>query len=329
MKHQAALGNTITRLATVEDALGPAEGRFFGSGYKRVRQDITIDKVRSGSFTGRLNLTMPADWSTKGTTEQLPHASTIDVIVTAALIGEYLVQLRTGRETRCWVEQLTVRAPVKPAEGNSMSLSVSGTVLEYTEGSTKARIDIGEFKAEIVVSHEVAPTSISDTEAAVDLPSITPVRPHLYREAFRHHNTSVRDVDVDFAAQQAFSRLVTVFDTGTNSGSVAGIDAGDSASVNLIDAFCEALQVGQILLYDLDDLERSTSNTLWMRRLRIQADGPAARTLGPRSSTALDKAAVVEKGGSVWRTADVRYSRPGTSLVCSVAHRIGRSQDRG
>ncbi|MGC0367271.1 hypothetical protein ABH922_005323 [Rhodococcus sp. 27YEA15] len=321
MANRSSDSYTTIQTATADDYLGPFGGRFFGSGYKRVRQDISIGPMFAGSFAGELSLTMPDQWSTKGAARQLPHASSIDIIVAAALLGEHSARLRKV-EGPCWTEELTIRAPVAPEEGAAINLAVSGESHVAGDDRTITTADIGGFKAQITVAHHATNSEeIANTESEANRPVTT--APHPYVDGFRHHINTVSNLEIDFDGNNATSQLLTERDTENTA--VVGVDASPGvASVHLIDAFCEALQVGQILLYDLDNLQRATSNTLWMRRLRIRAQAPEFRVPNVKSVTDLQKLSLVAIQKETWRTADIRYRRPGIELTCSVAHKIAQ-----
>jgi len=89
-----------------------------------------------------------------------------------------------------------------------------------------------------------------------------------------------------------------------------------AAEATMIDLFVAALQLGQVLLYRLDGLERAASNTLWMRRTVIE---PTNDRTG-RFTTALENERRLENAAGTWRSADVVAAHSGLALRCSVAH---------
>ncbi|WP_369523618.1 AvrD family protein [Micrococcus luteus] len=69
---------------SIEDVLGPAEGRFFGRGYLGVRHILQGDPTvnPSGSTTAMAEVRYPEAWSldASGKTRE-PHLSTLDAVI--------------------------------------------------------------------------------------------------------------------------------------------------------------------------------------------------------------------------------------------------------
>jgi hypothetical protein len=90
----------------------------------------------------------------------------------------------------------------------------------------------------------------------------------------------------------------------------------------VIDAFVVTLQVGQILLYELDQLDRADSNTLWMRHTEIRW-GPQPRPSVPdATTTTITKPRILSRDAARWRVADIHGDVYGVVVRCAVAHRL-------
>ncbi|MFI0264771.1 AvrD family protein [Streptomyces sp. NPDC017056] len=104
----------------------------------------------------------------------------------------------------------------------------------------------------------------------------------------------------------------------------AGLDGELLESISMIDAFVAALQLGQVLLYELDGLTRAQSNTLWMRSTHITRAGASRPWHGSEPiTTSLQAAkALPTAAGETWRTADVVSAVGDLTVRCAVAHRL-------
>lgn len=96
--------------------------------------------------------------------------------------------------------------------------------------------------------------------------------------------------------------------------------------VTFIDAFVSLLQLGQVLMYELDGIDRGRSETLWMQRLVLR---PSSHYEG-RTSTA-DKALaklritdhqLLALPSGKWRNVDFAGDLGGIDLSATFAHRI-------
>jgi hypothetical protein len=117
---------TGIRFDSIDDCLGPATGRFFGDGFRRVVHRIADITVRPGdNGRGRVDakagLRYPPDWSTKSTDVTLrPHLSSVDALLIAVRLGEmYLTHthgLDRSQRRRMWLRRCTMKTPSAPQE---------------------------------------------------------------------------------------------------------------------------------------------------------------------------------------------------------------------
>jgi hypothetical protein len=91
----------------------------------------------------------------------------------------------------------------------------------------------------------------------------------------------------------------------------------------MVDCFVTSLQLAQVLLYEMDAMQRSDSSTLWMRHTRIDAAGPprATRENVPLT-TSLTNTCLLEMDGGLWRTSDIIGQLGCVQLRCAVAHML-------
>ena len=79
----------VRRFSSIDDYLGPAAGRFFGSGYRRVAYRLhgtdTTQHAAGERLRATAEIAYPTDWSKKATATALkPHLSTIDALIVGA-----------------------------------------------------------------------------------------------------------------------------------------------------------------------------------------------------------------------------------------------------
>jgi hypothetical protein len=299
------------RLVTVDDALGPRKSRFFGEGFKRVSHRLDDIAVRpateGGEITAAAGLELPRNWSRKGVAEQPPHLSTIDAMLFAAqLCGLYLAHthgLSGGDGFR--VRRAALRAGNRPQEDRLDRFTVRAEHLGTAPGDPAvSRFDcrIGALTVVLAVEHggEPVPTLLPGyyTDPAA-LPGHWNTAP--FGASHRGRTQLLSDVDVDSKALRADADLTL---------------GPGSAEATMIDLFVAALQLGQVLLYDLDRLERADSNTLWMRRTVIEPTSHRTK----RFTTVLENERRLDNAAGTWRSADVVAVQSGFALRCSVAH---------
>ena len=314
-------------LSTVDDYLGPGEKRFFGCGFRRVGYRVSeiestctdTGELRAESTVG---LAYPADWSRKNASRDLrPHFSTIDALVLAVEASELALTDAYGPELgRLWVRRVRISAGTKPQEDlGRLPIRLTGRTEnkgDRADSVTDCRIGTMRVRTDLVHA-EVTPrpgTRRYDTPSTV----LGPAADRYYGEGFKAWSQEIRDVRIDRGALRAAAHLALSPDDSLVTPTVRS-----APSVSMVDGFVTALQLAQVLLYDLDDVRRADSETLWMRQTVLTC---ARQELpcpdGVDVATWLENAERISMGGALWRTADIVGDIGGIELRSAVTHRL-------
>ncbi|WP_415950010.1 AvrD family protein [Streptomyces sp. KLOTTS4A1] len=316
----------ILRISSADDELGNREGRFFGEGFKRVTHvltDITI-RTTTDEVPGRVDATaglgIPGTWSRKGDTQQRPHLSTIDAMLFAAqLTGLYAAHSFGLPPTSPFlIRSLVIKAGPAPDEESLDSFAVFAThhstndIAALGRRLTTMDCGIGSMTVRVVVEHAVT-AEASRAEGFYarpeDLPGPWNDAPYGASHLGRHQFLDAIEADIE--AHTASAELsITTDPDGTRRAALPP---------TMIDLFTAALQLGQILLYRLDGLDRATSNTLWMRGTTI-APSAGDSTDDGRFHVELAKPAKLPTSRGTWRTGQIVATVAGKRLTCNVAH---------
>lgn len=327
----------LTVHASIDDYLGPAPTRFFGNGYRRIGQrlsDLFWDPER-GTLLATAGVVYPRDWSVKQTTTPIaPHLSTIDALVFAAQLAEAGLTARHGllplRRQTMWLRRVEIRAGSAPKEDGLAGFPVSADVKDAVDATGSL---LGHHSVVVCrIAHMTVRCTVEHPALAAggQLPA-GPLPADLFGDAARRpygtgyltHRQSITNLVADRteALPRASATVVTSAGEGDPPGE--GLEGAYQPGMSLVDAFVIALQMGQVLLYELDGLTRADSSTLWMRRTVLEAASPV-RPVGEPTlvETVLDDAQVVESRGATWRSADIVSDCGGIRLRCSVTHRL-------
>ncbi|GAB7103047.1 AvrD family protein [Streptomyces phaeofaciens JCM 4814] len=340
------------RLDSVDDVLGERHTRFFGEGFKRVSYslaDITVvpDATGTGDATGTTGSTgaagspgaegstgqvhatvgihLPDTWSRKGETLQRPHLSTLDgMIVAARLTGVYVAHARRlPADARFRVRGLRIKAGNAPDEEGLERFRVSArlrstVVSPDAPGQSITTMDctVGAMSVQVEAEHPTGEEHFAEGSYADSAELDGPWNTAPFGVSHHERAQYLEDVRADASEGTADARLTLV----------DGQDVAKGQGPTAVDLFVCALQLGQVLLYELDDLTRAESNTLWMRRTTIEAvpasDGP--RSDGPRSDdrfrVALGRSTALPTAEGTWRTAVITASLGDLRMSCNVAH---------
>ncbi|MFE0328198.1 AvrD family protein [Streptomyces sp. NPDC003753] len=328
-------------LDSVDDYLGPAEKRFFGSGFRRVsyrydKVEVTPGPGARADLAGRMDVVYPGDWSTKAKHGDLrPHLSTVDGVIIAVHLSEVTLthtlgltpeSRRAGR-----VLEVRIKAGTTPDE-DLTGLPVRTTLLGSApvpggDGDTVSRLETraGAMRVRTQLRHprDVHATG-SPAQAAYASPEelLGPADRQYYGTGFAARTQSVRKVAVDVAN----ARAEAVVDVAQEPGTVLATEGTEGIYqpfLGLVDTFVTSLQLGQILLYETDGVSRGASNTLWMRTTAMTAGvEPDPIRYETPLSVRLENSALLQRDDETWRAADIVGDLAGNTVRCSVAHRL-------
>ena len=340
---------------SIDDCLGPAGQRFFGSGYRRVGYTMRGGVLRSTSSGVRLTATAhvghPRDWSVKGGGRpQRPHLTTLDAIVLATRAGELCAARAHGldraQRNRTRLRRIDVKAAPAPVEAGLEDVAVdirllasappvsgrpepgaavpAGTLLSTVDGR------VAGMRVRIVLEHDAGDLPGTHRAGWLPMPDGVPAhrRPGAFGRGYAGGWQSIRHVILDLADASARAQVCL----GTGAAPPAPpASAGRSASSrppSAIDSFVVALQLGQALLYEIDEIPRAESDTLWMRHTTI-IDEVAAATASPAApgepvvaTARLCDPVLVTSRDATWRTATIDADLAGIRTRCAVAHRL-------
>jgi hypothetical protein len=337
------LSSPIGKYKSIDDVLGPRETRFFGDGFRRVRHEIRDIAVSPGpdgraSLAARARIIHPDVWSRKGSMDQRPHLSTIDVLVIAAQLSEVLLarELRLSPAQRriAILRAVRIKAGRSPVEQEMGDLALTARFLEDQDDPRSARksmtiCTVGNLRAECEVIHPAGEGG-SPGHDEVAAAYAGDLQPGVYSGGFRKRRQLLEDIEADFSENRARARLRTTFLEGTPARR-EGLDASLYFAASAVDCFAATLQLGQLLLYQLDGVPRELSNTLWMRDTAVELDPSRGRLAAESPVTAsLERLRLLENSkGETWRTSDIVGELHGTKVRCSVAHRIPKNIQKG
>lgn len=316
-------------LPAVDDILGPAGTRFFGRGFRRV--GYQLGEVRSGCSeyapwaSATIDVNYPSDWSRKAVgTDLRPHFSTIDALVLSAQLTELCLQSAKDPAvlTDGWLRKVRITAGGKPQE-DLVGLKATArrkSVVAGEDGLEISVIDaaIGAMRVQSEVVHPAAALTPGEWEHENDLLGV-PEEQRYYGAGFKAREQRIRDLEV-----QDKVRANAVLDLSEDGPAASsGLEAAHQPSASMVDAFVTALQLAQVMMYDLDNVRRQDSDTLWMRQTTMTAAEPK-RAWGADIpvTTELADPALLQMGADTWRTFTVLAEVAGITVRSAVTHRL-------
>ncbi|MEV7596085.1 AvrD family protein [Kitasatospora sp. NPDC089797] len=332
---------TRTHRATVDDYLGPGEKRFFGEGYKRADQRLTDIRVGVGPdgvghVRARARVRYPDDWSRKGKRNQRPHLSSIDVLLLAGEATElhlaHVLGLDAEQRSTARLRRVRMKAGTSPVEEDLDAFPVEATITElpYGGGDPDTRLSIadcrvGALRVQCEVEHPAGvvrsePGAYDGPDALLGSAALRP-----YAAAHRAKYQLIERLAVDFTTNSAYATVSSGFrESAAADAPVRGLESHSHRSTSILDVFVATIQLGQILLYEIDGVPRSESNTLWMRQTVLDIADPHRPVTDPEPlSVRLEGTELLtSRDGETWRLVDIVGRLRHMSVRCSAAHRL-------
>jgi len=314
----------------IDDYLGPGTSRFFGSGYRGTNPQLRRIAVRhDGPGPSRLDargsISVGGLWSIKGTEAQQPHLGTTDAIVLALECTQALLASRysPGFLPNSYVKHLTIAAGNAPIEETLDDFPVSAETRGSVGGVITVNVQLGSMKASVGVHHRLGVPSRANLATETIDALVGESCRRVYGEVYRSRQPGIRNITIARERRDAQATL-SVARPATEPDEYVGLEADYQPGLSLVESFVSTLQLGQVLLYELDGLTRADSNTLWMRKTAITAFGPppGIRTDLPLN-VQLHRERILFLNGDRWRCADI-VGRVGDhiEISCTVAHQI-------
>ncbi|MEV8443333.1 AvrD family protein [Actinosynnema sp. NPDC051121] len=313
---------------TVDDFLGPAEKRFFSAGYRRVGYEfgeVTAD--RTGVAT-TLRLDYPADWSKKAAARGAlpPHLSTVDAILLGAQLTELCLvsnyRLTAAQRRLIRLDDIRIKAGSAPDEVLDQ-VPVTASLVDTADhpgGRSRSTVDVtvGRMRVRCAAVHDTAEAEQAHGTHPSPEAVLGPAASRYYGTGFVRGSHRIDELSVDVERLRA-TASVTVHPTDADQ----GIEGAYQPRATAVDFFVTGLQLGQVLLYELDSMRRGASNTLWMRNTHMTLpeshDGLLERV---PLMTAIENPKLIEMSGGVWRTADIVAELGGARFTCAVTHQL-------
>jgi hypothetical protein len=306
---------------SIDTHLGPALGRYFGEGFKRVRHELRDVSVVGDKVHGVADVSYPHDWSRKAAGSPPPHLSTVDGVVLAVQLAEihltHTCGLSREQRRRAWLRRIELRAGPSP-QNELAAFPVGAAFMTRTGSVSTYACNVGAISVRCEIDHEWMPPAdtIGAYASADDL---------LGRASRRYFGDgyTTRALRLDDVMAMADRVHATVRIDAHGCHADEGLAGAYQPSVSIVDAFLALAQLAQVLAYRLDGLERSVSDTLWMRRVMLESAAPR-QPLDRQLPAAIEltRARRVNHRGREWRTLEACGRLLGISARASMAHRL-------
>lgn len=337
----------VHHASSIDEILGDRSTRFFAEGFKKITRTVSDVVVDGEGCYATASLGYPADWSRKGAVDLRPHLSTIDALVLAVAAAEahlaHAAGLDADQRGRAWLRSFTMKAGRNPHEDLSAfpvgvrlddrtTSSTSATSTTSTRGPKTVsayRCQVGAIRVRLEIEHEsgTSPATATEQRFAELADAIGGPRGYLDRavdSTHRLHEVTVTPGHISAVVDIAAARGDRPGgEDGRGDERPTGFAAAYEPSLSAVDCLVCMAQLAQSVMYSLDRIKRRESDTLWMRSVWFETDGPRHPIRQPFIALLeITKSRQLWHDGALWRVADVAGDFHGLRVGSSLAHRL-------
>ncbi|WP_460058916.1 AvrD family protein [Pseudolactococcus yaeyamensis] len=314
----------------IDDILGDKATRYFGSGYKQVTYDILELILADDIISATTTIHYPLSWSRKDNeTELVPHLSTIDATYIGLQLCESFLTQQFGLALVSRSDLFIKRLHLKAKNGVLENLSQVACKIEHSVNSG-VLYDEHKFSGQIgniVFYSEIEmPTNLNTNKTFLshhfrDVAEIlgNPASRYL-GEMYRQTQHKIKNIETDcdnLISKAEIEVSNQIFDFNYHQ----GLDATylSNLTPSVLDCIVAIAQLSQVLLYEMDDLNRKNSQTLWMRQIKIERHHASQDMFQP-SMIKVEKSKVIRMKEGKWRMVDLAGTFYNYNFQYSLAH---------
>ena len=299
---------------SIDNQLGDAQDRYFGLGFLRVEHTVASHTLSKHRGLFEVAASYPLDWSKKNQKPQTAHLSSVDALVLTARVVELWLQHQglARRVAGAWFSKCELRpgrTPVDVSQPLIARLDVS--LADGTHGNLvmDARCRIAEFSVSITLQ---IPPQADGIESKV-------THSHYFAQGYRSVPRWLGEVSWTTSSRAECPVQIGV----TPETPFSGLESAHGNVVSFVDAMLVAAQIGQVLLYNLDDVHRGETETMWLRRATFSRSHPPSGPIRNESAVVdLVRTQLLERSGARWRTIDLRAQVAGIDVNYSLTHQL-------
>ncbi|ENM5917135.1 syringolide biosynthetic protein AvrD1 [Vibrio mimicus] len=309
-------------IATIDDILGPAEQRYFGEGYKRTQYQCSIH-YQEKHAQGLISVSYKNDWSKKKTKERKPHLSTIDAFLIAGQISYGLIKrsfhLSKDQMAQSWIRNISIKAGAEALE-NLDSVIVNATLVNSEPSIdsmfgmlSRVKTTLDSMEVEVIIDHSIGKLNFCELSSEDN--------DEYFSDDFRLRRCQLENNTFSDSVCAVSSELVFQCPEKQSVGAMGQYPN----ALMMVDWLTCFAQLAQLIMYRLDNLDRSNTHNLWMRSVSVSTPYPII----PRRKHILTlrslKNALVSKNDQSWRLSTVSGSvagHPEFNLTAKLCHQL-------
>lgn len=275
----------------IDELLGNYEKRYFGAGHKRTVYYMNrfLQKEGERTYSSAEIENSNGTWSEKAGIEQKPHLSTIDGIVLAVMFAERYMQEYLGESEieKLFLASFEIKAGISPIE-NLKDIRLSMKVPEVSDCGSTFQIEILGMRIKISFQKR------EENDAKVRKQNGEAGK-NYFSEHLKYVKHDIRDIVFD--GDNISCNVVRELERSVN---FCGVESAFADSLSILEWLVIFSQMGQVLAYHIDSVDRKVTETLWMKWVKAEMKEPYRYDKEIFVSGGITKRKWLKMGGETW-----------------------------
>lgn len=244
-----------------DEILGDYESRYFGAGHKR-----TNYKVEGKFIESKAEVSQTDGWSEKDGCQMKPHLSTVDGIILAVMYVEKYIQESSVqiKLDNMLLYSFEIKAGSKPVEDlTNIALNIKKE--EILEKEAHFEVSVEGMNVKLHFRN----VEVKDLKAVFYETEKSDIKLHYFSEHLKNVKHNIGNIKF---GESTISCVISKEEK--DSVFYEGIGCLLSNSMSILEWLIIFSQMGQLLAYDIDLINRQESETLWMKNVKAEMDFP-------------------------------------------------------
>lgn len=320
--------NTIITINTIEDVLGSPRKRYFSNGFRNTSFEYSDLFFRNHALECKLHFSFNELWSQKRHRNLQPHIGITEYFTASAFFTEFLLKAYLGLNdediSRCWISFFSVktRPAIQTDEENInfkaqlINTSPVNTSSHFLKFKSMVNIEFGKMKILIDINHPVQRLEEDQT----GIISVSRKTNHgLYKAGYKHVNHKIRNIELDVANLSLSSGISIAHHIPSDQMRGIGSDYRNSCMIS--DHYLTTGQLMQVLLYEMDNINREESNNMWVREVKTYYPVPFSKPVS-RNTLKATETNIIRMKSENWRIATIESMHENITSFIKVSHKL-------
>lgn len=291
----------------INEILGEYNTRYFGAGHKNTGyliKDIREKEDHSYEANATVNISKK-NWSIKDGKIMKAHLSTIDALVLSCLMVEKA--LSDVDVNKFYVHKFTIKAGSSAIE-NLDKIPITLKAITINDKQINCQVDVNKMNVKLLLKlRSNLPSGQSNGDNYIS----------------NHFKDSVVEIDdIHYINQSALSTKVTK--KVERDRSYQGLGSCDQNRISIVEWLVVFSQLGEVMAYHFDDLKRSESENLWMKRVKATFNEGTKEDQPIINISEIINTSLVNMKGNKWRVINAKGSDINNSfyIEAKIAHQL-------